>query len=341
MASSTVYFWDDISGLDKGAKECFNIIRADIGPGTVGLKVHFGEEGNTTHVRADWLKDAKAIFDHPVFVECNVMYRGTRTKRTDHIETAKNHGFGFLDIDILDGEMGEASIDVPINVGATKSAKLGAGLMKYDKLISVAHFKGHMAAGFGGVLKNIGMGLGSRGGKMDMHSIISPIVRKGKCVACGTCVRDCPADAITLGDLASIDSGKCIGCAHCIAVCPKGAIDIPWNMTKEINKALMEKIAEYALAATRARRWWHMDFITDLTYDCDCMGMVQKPFMKDIGIVLSNDPVACDQAAYDLVRERNKGEDPFLKKHKIDGRYLLEYGEKIGLGRRLYTIEKI
>ncbi|MFH0863001.1 MAG: DUF362 domain-containing protein [Candidatus Altiarchaeota archaeon] len=340
MASS-VYLWSDVSRLRDGASECFKIIRDVLCPGMVGFKVHFGEEGNKTHVKPEWLRDAKTIFDRPVFVECNVMYRGSRTRKADHVATAKRHGFGFIDIDILDGEMGEASMEVPVNVGRTKAAKLGAGLEKYDRLVSVSHFKGHMATGFGGVLKNIGMGLGSRGGKMDMHSIISPIVNGAKCVACGTCVADCPVGAITLGDVAAIDSGKCVGCAHCIAVCPRGALDIPWNMSNEVNNVLMEKIAEYALAAVRGRRWWHMNFITDLTYDCDCMGTDQKPFMKDIGIVLSDDPVACDQAAFDLVKERSNGKDPFLKKHEIDGTHILEYAEKIGLGKRAYALKPV
>ena len=176
---------------------------------------------------------------------------------------------------------------------------------------------------------------------MDMHSIISPIVDGKKCVACGACVRDCPVDAITLGEVASIDSGKCVGCAHCIAICPQGAIGIPWNMSSEVNKILMEKIAEYALAATRGRKWWYVNFITDVTYDCDCMGTDQKPFMENIGIVLSQDPVACDQASLDLVKAKMKGKDPFKAKHGIDGQYILDYAEKIGVGSRKYELTEI
>jgi hypothetical protein len=112
-------------------------------------------------------------------------------------------------------------------------------------------------------------------------------------------------------------------------------------MSGEVNKVLMEKVAEYALAALKGRRWWHMNFVTDVTYDCDCMGMVQKPMMKDVGIVLSQDPVACDQASLDLVKERNKGVDPFLKRHGIDGRYMLEYGQKIGLGSTKYALKRM
>ncbi len=339
--ASTVYFWHEASNLRQGAAECFRRVASDFGRGRVGLKVHFGERGNKTHVRPDWLLDAKELLGDPVFIECNVMYRGMRTRRQDHLETARSHGFGFLPLDILDGETGEAYVEVPVNVGRTKTAKLGAGIQGYQKLVAVSHFKGHIAAGFGGALKNVGMGLGSRAGKMGMHSIISPVVLPKKCVACGTCVRDCPVDAITLSDVAYIDSKKCIGCAHCIAVCPESAIDIPWNMSGEVNRALMEKVAEYSLAAMAGRSWRFINFITDLTYDCDCMPTRQKPFMPDIGIILSSDPVAADQASLDLVKDRNGGKDPFLKKHGIDGSYILEYAETIGLGSREYGLKRL
>jgi uncharacterized Fe-S center protein len=341
MATSTVYFYSNASNLRAGAAECFKLIAGDFGKEeAVGLKVHFGELGNNTHINPEWLADAKTFFPQAAFVECNVLYRGSRTVRKDHVATAAKHGFNFLPIDILDGERGESQVEVPVNIGSTKKAKLGAGLMKYKKLIAVTHFKGHMAAGFGGALKNIGMGLGCRAGKMDMHSIISPVIKKDKCVACGTCVKDCPVNAITLGDVASIDSGKCIGCAHCIAVCPQAAIDLNWASSGSVSK-LMEKIAEYAHASMDGRRWWFINFITDITYDCDCFGIEQKPFMPNIGIISSQDPVAADQASLDLVKKRNRGTDPFLKKHHIDGTYLLDYAEKIGLGKKQYTLQEL
>jgi uncharacterized protein len=339
--ASAVYFWDDVSKLREGAAKCFSKISKELSTGPVGLKVHFGERGNKTHVRSEWLKDAKAILKNPIFIECNVMYRGSRTKKKDHIDLAVEHGFGFLPIDILDGETGQDHVEVPVNKGRTANAKLGKGLVKYKELIAVSHFKGHMATSFAGAIKNVGMGLGSRAGKMDMHAIISPVVTKGKCVTCGTCVRECPVDAITVGTVAAIDSRRCIGCAHCIAICPNAAIDIPWNMSHEVNKALMEKVSEYALAAASGRKWWYVNFVTDLTFDCDCMHTDQTPFMNDVGIIMGQDPVAVDQASYDLVLQRNGGVDPFSKKHGIDGTYMLDYAEKIGLGKRKYELRKL
>ncbi len=337
---STVYFSDDIGDVKATTDKCLRLISGDFAGGPVALKTHFGEEKNTTHINPKWLASAAEYLTNPAFVDCNVLYRGMRTRKKDHVELAKRHGFGFLPIDILDGEMGEEEVQVPVNIGLTENARLGAGVQRYKNCIALTHFKGHIATGFGGCLKNIGMGLGSRAGKLDMHSIVSPYVHQEKCVACGACVADCPADAITISGKAAIDPEKCIGCAHCIAVCPASAIDIPWHLSKDTNQKLMERVVEYASAALAGRKWWHLNYVVNITYDCDCMNITQKPFMADIGIILSKDPVAADQASLDLVSEA-AGCDPFMKKLGIDGTHQLEYAETIGLGSRKYELKAI
>ena len=333
---SDVFFYGgggDLTGVFGGI---VSKVSEDLKAGHVGIKVHFGEGENDTHVKAEWLRDAGRYLKNPVFVECNVLYKGDRTTRETHVETAKKHGFDFLPIDILDSERGEDQMNVEVNTKNTNAAKLGGGLAKYDNLVSIAHFKGHIATGFGGALKNVGMGLASRGGKMDMHSIVAPTWEGSKCKFCGLCAENCAEGVIDVGKNLVVFNGKCVGCARCIAVCPTGAITVPWHLT--VSKTLMEKVADYALAATKGRRWWFVNFLTNITYDCDCMPFRQMPFMKDVGLLLSRDPVAVDQASLDLVVKENGGKDPFAKKHGVDGTHILEYAEKIGLGSRKYRM---
>ncbi len=341
MADPIVYHYTDINDICGGANKFFKQIGEHIRGAKTAIKIHFGEDGNTTYIRPEWILGLKDHVPTASFVECNVLYNGSRTVKSDHLRVAEKHGFNFLPIDILDGEQGDDYTIVELNIGDTVTAKLGLGINHYEKFIALTHFKGHMATGFGGSMKNIGMGMGSRAGKLAMHALPSPIVKSGDCIACGKCAENCPAQAINVTEKAVIESESCVGCVRCVVVCPKGAVDIPWDLSDSVNKALMRRISEYCLAATKDRDWWHINFLTDITYDCDCLPFEQKPIMKNLGLVMGMDPVAVDAASMDLIVNANKGIDPFEKKHGVDGYYMLEYAESIGLGSKTYTLEEV
>ncbi|NHJ39055.1 MAG: DUF362 domain-containing protein [Asgard group archaeon] len=338
MEASKVYFYDNISNLKAGVNIFFKMIADEIQNNEkVGIKIHFGERENDTHVNSKLLRDLPKYFEEPIFIECNVLYRGNRYRKDEHIKQAIEHGFDFIEIDILDGEMGEDYTEIEIETKNTKKAKIGRGLKNYTNLISIAHFKGHIVTGFGGALKNVGMGLGSRGGKLDMHAGVSPIINEEKCTACGSCAEQCPADAIVVEDYAIIDKDSCIGCAQCIAVCPEAVIKIPWG--KRPADEFLEKIAEYTLACIKDRNCWYINFLTDITMKCDCVGTKQEPFMEDIGILFSKDPIAIDKASIDLVIDRY-GDDPF-KEHNKNSVHILKYGEQLGLGKIKYELLEV
>jgi len=324
-----VYFSKDV----KKINEFFKIVSEDFKD--VGIKIHFGEDGNDTHINPKLIKDLGKYFNKPKFIECNVLYKGKRTEKKSHIKLAKEHGFGFLDIDILDGNLGEEEIKVKVG---KDFVKLGKGLEKYNNLLVLSHFKGHMLSGFGGAIKNIGMGLGSRSGKLDMHSGVAPFVHEEQCIACGICVENCPVDAIELKEKAKINDKKCVGCAKCIAVCPENAIGIRWRSRSRKNA--MEKISKYCKGVLESKNVWCINFLNNITYDCDCSGMKQEPFMEDIGILMSKDCVALDKACLDLVKKK-KGFDPFKANHEIDGEYILDYCEKLGIGSKKYKLVEI
>jgi len=312
--------------------------------GKTGIKVHFGERGNETFLNPKYVheiyNEAKKIEPDIALVESNVLYRGSRTNRKDHLATAKEHGFDFAPIVICDGEFGEDNWVIPVNLKHFKEVYIGKELKGFKNLIVISHFKGHGANGFGGTLKNIGMGLGSRAGKMAMHSAFKLIVDPDKCLGCGVCASKCGADAIEIKDgKAIIDFQKCVRCAGCIANCPQGAVTIPWG--SQSSEDLQERIVEYCFGILQELKGiFYINVIENITAKCDCVGEKMKKIAPDIGIVGSTDPVAIDQASYDLLKDK-VGEDVFKKIHNIDSTRQLSYAEKLGLGNTKYELIKL
>jgi len=298
----------------------------------VAIKVHFGEKGCQTYLNPEIVKKVYnkllSLGKSATVVECNVLYRGNRSNTTDHIKIARSHGFD-LPIHILDGEHGQDTIKI-------SGCKIGAGIKKYDSLIVISHFKGHIAAGFGGSIKNVGMGLGSRAGKLDMHAGINPIITP-KCIGCSTCIKSCDAKAITLtkDNKAIIDPKRCVGCAMCVTVCPHGAIEIPWSARS--SEELQKRIAEYAKAVLSLfPNPIFINVLENITKDCDCFGTIQKPIMKDVGIIASTNIVAIDKAALDLVNKYSNNK--FSQLNKINKESQIIQAEKVGLGTSDYTL---
>ncbi|MFA5856496.1 MAG: DUF362 domain-containing protein [Candidatus Pacearchaeota archaeon] len=305
----------------------------------VAIKVHFGEKGCTTYLSPEIVKK---VYDMVVslgkkatLVECNVLYKGSRTNSKDHIKTAKENGFTFAPIDILDGELGDEYIEIEVG-GISKKAKIGAGIKKYDSMIVLSHFKGHMMAGFGGAIKNIGMGLGSRRGKLHMHSGLKPWVNKDKCTGCRVCYNHCDYNSIKMIDgKANIIPETCVGCAMCIAVCPTGAVNVPWGGSKPDE--VIKKFTEYSKGVLEIiPKTLFINFLINITKDCDCMSISQKPIIPDIGILYSKDIVSIDKASYDLICKDYKSE--FDKINNIDKNIQVDYASSIGLGKKEYKL---
>lgn len=299
--------------------------------GRVAVKTHFGEQGNTAYIKADKIKGLCKFLDKPTLIETTVLYKSKRTTALGHKQVALEHGFDFAPIDIIDGEDGDIVKEVKIDKKHFEKCYIGGNLDNYDSLLVISHFKGHMGAGFGGAIKNLGMGLASRKGKLAQHASIQHVVKESKCIACGVCLNECPVGAITIKEeKANINEKICISCSKCIAHCPTTAIEIPWASTA--TKDLQERIAEYAMAAVGSRSVLYINFLTDIVEFCDCFGDHFEPLTEDIGILVSDDPVAIDKASYDLVIKQY----PDFNKH--NGTQQLIYGEKIGLGSMNYKL---
>ena len=353
---STVWFTDLSSGPGKSLLDkTGGLLRAAglssrIRPGALtAVKLHFGERGNTSFVRPVFVRrvveEIAAAGGRPFLTDTNTLYVGGRSNSVDHFRTAVANGFAFSVVDapviIADGLRGESRVLVPVEGSLYREVAIGAEIVHADALVAVTHFKGHELSGFGGTIKNLGMGCASRSGKLAQHSTVSPSVDPAGCTGCGTCILHCPAGAIAmLSEKARIDSAVCIGCADCIVVCPEGTVAIDWN---EAAPVVQRKMAEHALGALRGKREssLFLTFVSQLSPYCDCYGNNDRPIAPDVGILASADPVALDQACADLVI-RAAGRDPFRETHPhIDWTVQLSHGEEIGLGTRRYRLETV
>ncbi|MCL4498755.1 MAG: DUF362 domain-containing protein [Chloroflexi bacterium] len=324
----------------------------------VAIKVHFGERGNTAFLSPLYARrvvdKVKAAGGRPFLTDANTLYAGTRGNAVDHLATAVQHGFGYASVGapviIADGLNGHNYLEVPIDGKHFETVKIGSAIREADVVIALSHFKGHEAVGFGGALKNIGMGSGSRSGKQMMHSDIMPVVDEEKCSACERCVEWCASGAIAVGASAGISPEACVGCGECTVTCPNGAIGINW---KTEPAAIQEKIAEYALGviAGKADKVGFINFAIDIVPDCDCWAWSDAPVVPDIGILASTDIVAVDQASVDLVNstEGIRGGrledvtscDKFATLNGIDWSIQLEHGQHLGLGSRSYELVRV
>ncbi|OGS54763.1 MAG: hypothetical protein A3J79_01120 [Elusimicrobia bacterium RIFOXYB2_FULL_62_6] len=325
-----VYFSKDISPAKlKTAYQKLGFKPA----GKLGVKVHFGEKGNENFLPPALLK-ALVKELKGTFVETNTLYGGSRGDTKSHLATAKEHGWDYAPIDILDSD-GEK--DVPFVGKYFRKVVIGKGMDKYGSFLIISHFKGHGGAGFGGALKNLAMGFGSPSGKKAQHSGMFPKVRSSKCVHCGLCITECPVGAIR-EDL-TIDETKCTGCGKCAEVCPYDAIESAPHSTSGV--VFQEKIAEYAKGVSAGRRMTYINIAMNISAACDCRAGAPKPFVGDVGILASADPVALDQASYDLVNKAAGLDDAFKHNSGVSGEPCLTYAEKIGIGTRKYRLVEI
>jgi len=313
--------------------------------GKAVIKIHFGEEGNTGFVRPEHLRvicDKISAGGAEVFLsDANTLYRGRRLNSEDHLELAYEHGFRRditgADVIIPDDTKKENAVTLEVNQKFIKNAKVARVFVEADALVAVSHFKGHVLTGFGGALKNIGMGCATREGKLAQHCDVAPVVHSDRCIGCGECKIICPASAITIKNKKSlVDSLKCIGCASCLAVCPTMAMFIDFNAGGKVQY----KMVEYALAVIKARknRAGFINFAVKINKECDCWGMQNPRIAPDVGILASDDPVSIDKASFDLVNKAC-GKDIFKDTHPDqDGLKQLRYAQEIGLGSLDYEL---
>ena len=370
MEKSKVYFTDFRTRVGVSLTEKLQrlikkagITDIDMDGKFVAIKMHFGELGNLSYLRPNY---AKAVADvvkecggKPFLTDCNTLYPGSRKNALEHLDCANINGFNTIttgcQIIIGEGLRGTDDITVPVRNGEyCKEAYIGRAVMDADIFISLTHFKGHESTGFGGAIKNIGMGCGSRAGKMQQHNSGKPIVHDDLCRGCRRCAKECGSDAITYENgKAVINQDICKGCGRCIGACVFDAIE---NQNWNANEILGRKMAEYSQAVCDGRPTFHISLVRDISPNCDCHGENDAPILPDVGIFASFDPVALDQACVDACLHAtpmpnsqlsdnladphwHHHHDNFLDSNpNVRWKETLEHAEKIGLGTREYEL---
>ncbi|MGQ9811307.1 MAG: DUF362 domain-containing protein [bacterium] len=326
----------------------------------VAVKMHFGERGCTSYIRPIFIRKIVDVVKRgdslPFLTDTNTLYVGSRSNSVDHIRTAVQNGYSFAAIEvpivIADGLRGTNCEEVEIDKREGKKVKIASDIVHADALVVVTHVKGHELTGVGGALKNLGMGCAGRAGKLEIHSGVEPKISSA-CVGCGRCIEWCPSNAITLKrKKARIAREICIGCAECIVVCPNHAIKIDWKWDGEF---VQRRMVEYALGVIKEKKGkvCFINFITDVSPQCDCYGFSDASVVQDIGIAVSNDPVAIDKASLDLINNSiglpgtvaaglAAGEDKFKAIHKeIDWSIQIKHAEHLGLGTASYQLVRV
>jgi uncharacterized protein len=328
----------------------------------VAIKLHFGEAGNCAYIRPVFLRTIvdriKDLGGRPFLTDTNTLYTGPRSNGVTHIEAAIRNGFDYAvvgcPIVIADGVRGSGGVKVGITGEILKEVSIAREIVDADALVVVSHFKGHELAGFGGALKNVGMGCTTREGKLSQHSSVSPRISVERCKGCGLCLDYCPAHAISLADKkARIEGQRCIGCGECIVVCRRQAIEVEWN---EDSDRFQKKMVEHASAALKDKKGKavFLNFLMQISPYCDCYPHNDAPIVKDIGILGSSDPVAVDAASCDLVNGEESlpgsvikhalkpGEDKFRAVFpRIDWNIQLDHARRLSMGERAYTLVKV
>lgn len=364
---SKVYFTDMRTSFTENLPKKLTRLIDRAGLGTidfdhkfVAIKIHFGEMGNLAYLRPQYARALAAYIKErgglPFLTDCNTLYVGSRKNALEHIETAYINGYipyaTGCQVIIADGVRGTDEAYIPIGCEEVKTAKIGRAIADADIIISLNHFKGHEDAGFGGALKNLGMGSGSRAGKMEMHYDGKPVVDRDRCRGCRKCATICANDGIHYeNSKAVIDHDNCVGCGRCIAICSFDAIK-PHNSSSEAS--LNRRIAEYAYAVVKDKPNFHISIAADISPNCDCHPENDAPIVPNIGMFASFDPVAIDLAAADAVNAMPANprsalseaecrcHDHFINVHpNTNWRVQIEHGEEIGLGSSEYELIRI
>lgn len=278
----------------------------------VAIKTHFGSRGGHRVIRPIFLRkiaDAvKKVGGHP-FVTDTV-----RPKGLDYLEIANMQGINHLSVGcpviLADGLFGRNYVRVYAGE-SIGDIGIASEIYDADAMIVVTHCKGHIQSGFGGAIKNLGMGaIAARNregtterGRIHAVARVRIIHIQENCILCGKCAEACDHGAISVKDEFEIDDKKCVKCGRCIEACDQEALDMERD-EERFQKTLAEA-AGAALTTFEKGKVFYISFLTEIMPHCDCHPHADVPVVNDQGILAGDDCVAIDKAALDIIESKN------------------------------------
>ena len=344
-----------LSGMARLCRESM-VLDSIPGGGSVAVKLHMGERGNMTYIRPALVRTVVDLVKHaggrPFVTDTTALYPGARDTGSKYLSTAAYNGFVEESVGapvvIADGD-GHDGIPVPVQSVVhgcdLNEVKIAARIHRADYLLVLSHVKGHMITGFGGAMKNLGMGCVTKEAKRDQHRVNTPMLDEARCDGCEACIEVCPVGALTsVNGKPRKDLEKCIHCSTCLFECPSGALF--WERS---NKEQFQVYLAHAASAVMSRfggRAGFLNFIQDVTPCCDCAAPAGRAIVPDIGILASLDPVAVDKASLDLIDQAPVVLNPaplvppdrMGKLNETDSLVQLKVAERLGMGSLAYHL---
>ncbi len=322
------------------------------------VKVHFGELGNFTHIRPEFVR---RIVDElveegaaPFVAETTTLYpTGGRFTASDCLRTAAYNGFseGTLGcpLVIADGPDGYDGVGFVVTNARTEAGpgmvRVARRIAEADALVVLSHVKGHALTGMGGSIKHLGMGCTTKDAKKSQHEAHGLEFYNESCNGCGKCADSCRFSALVMDGRVPIrERGRCMYCNTCLNACDSGAIKILEEGKARFQEALAHAAAA-VMAAMAGKPVIFLNFIMDVTPFCDCVAPAGRLVVQNVGILGSRDPVAIDRASLDLVDGADlmpgwnvSPPDVLGKINGTRSTIHLDEAERLGIGQPKYVL---
>lgn len=297
----------------------------------IAIKLHMGEPGNKFHLKPEFVKIIvdvlKELGCKPFLFDSPVVYNSPRNTEEGYYKVAEQHGF----TDICPVIISDEHITIK---GKKMNYQICKTLANADGILVLSHVKGHLCTGFGGAIKNLGMGAQTKHTKGSIHAGGEPKY-VGGCTRCDICASVCPTSNIRYDDVRPhFDKNWCCGCSNCAIFCPEKAIEPKLDTFDFL-------LSEAAWAAKQHfKKDYYVNVIKSISKNCDCDSNAGPIVLDDVGITMGKDIVAVEKASLDLINKK-ASKDLFKEIHHKSPERHIKFAEELEMGKMEYELVRL